>query len=926
MTIKFGDDLLCASNKQGGYSKVNDDEYYFTEIYFPYIQNGNNVTIESGKYQCELWIRQAGSSEYILYSSFTNNSYGRTWWPKKADQIVGYYFLIKDMEESLKCTSRLQVKFTSPNIPETGTLHNFTYIQVYFKDTNGNLVLQNEPALDSYDSFIAKEEIATFDQETYGTYMQRATASTNWIYYDVKLVSDIKLSKTSGTISQDAENEQFTGRYKLTTTIESDIWHVEYFNYTTPARNEDKINGFILYDLLPLGMKLTSTPEEIIQSTAFDTGYQYWNLGTYARKADGTPFETVQSFISFIRENTSVEILENYNNTGRTLLKIVVDVSHSPICCFSRDSYPEYPCKISFSFNYSIPYDSFLEFGNVWKNYAYLEYINPNENNEYYSYIRDDGRYDADATDINNNGNILDYLASGAKSITINSLASTHQDVTTYVKTDQSHYSTGTVNSSCDSEYEYKLRVRTGASNITNLIIYTNLEEAQQGRQRWKGNFLSLNTTYAENKGYIVKPYYSENPKAGNLYKEDGTLNSDWKEYIPDTPEIIANGLAITFDENFKTYNSSDYLYIYYNYDGQLYRTYKYYGTDLVNKTIELPSTDIYFSWNTDSYSNNYYGFKVVNIEPKVVTTTIGSSGHSLPTNTPIELTENNYPETNHNPYGNNERILWHYIYTGNLILQEYVEHIPKDSVKSLAFEYLDLEGNPAILPANSLTYVLINMKSPADESITTLARMDCRTQWNALDEFDRPVDFITGINSNVVKIALPNSIDEDSIASISLKFTKEITSTESQFENMKFNINSPQTFMIRLTSLTANEDGSYNQITALLRSDQELIISQIPIGTYLLEELGDNYFDFVDFTDNNDPEIIISGITFERTDQGYIITVSEDLTETVEFNIKVTNEIEPERFYEDKNNKENLFLINKINNGMMDPDDPQGH
>ena len=118
---------------------------------------------------------------------------------------------------------------------------------------------------------------------------------------------------------------------------------------------------------------------------------------------------------------------------------------------------------------------------------------------------------------------------------------------------------------------------------------------------------------------------------------------------------------------------------------------------------------------------------------------------------------------------------------------------------------------------------------------------------------------------------------------------------------------------MIKLTSLIANEDGTYNQITALLRSDQELIISQIPIGTYLLEELGDNYFDFVDFTDNNDPEIIIEGVTFERTDQGYIITVSEDLTENIEFNIKVTNEIEDERFYEHKDNKENLFLKNKI-------------
>ena len=136
---------------------------------------------------------------------------------------------------------------------------------------------------------------------------------------------------------------------------------------------------------------------------------------------------------------------------------------------------------------------------------------------------------------------------------------------------------------------------------------------------------------------------------------------------------------------------------------------------------------------------------------------------------------------------------------------------------------------------------------------------------------------------------------------------------TSAEFENMKLDMAAQQTFMIRLTSLTANEDGSYNQVTALLKSNQELIISQIPIGTYLLEELGDNYFNFVEFADNNDPEIVINGVTFEQTDQGYIITVSESLTENVEFNIQVINEIEPERFYEDKDNKENLFLKNKI-------------
>ncbi len=213
-------------------------------------------------------------------------------------------------------------------------------------------------------------------------------------------------------------------------------------------------------------------------------------------------------------------------------------------------------------------------------------------------------------------------------------------------------------------------------------------------------------------------------------------------------------------------------------------------------------------------------------------------------------------------------------------------------------------------------------MKSPDDESITTLARNECRTQWNALDDYDRPVDFITGINSNVVKVALPNSIKADDLPSISLKFTKEIQGGISDFENLKLNKADEHIFMIRLTSLIANDDGSYNQVTGLLSSTQGLVITQIPIGTYLLEELGDNYFDFVNFTDNNDPELIIEGVTFEKTDQGYIITVSEDLSETVEFNIKVTNKTEDERFYEDKFSQENLFLKNKIESGE-DPETP---
>ena len=283
------------------------------------------------------------------------------------------------------------------------------------------------------------------------------------------------------------------------------------------------------------------------------------------------------------------------------------------------------------------------------------------------------------------------------------------------------------------------------------------------------------------------------------------------------------------------------------------------------------------------------------------------------------EITGTNYPDSafdsySHGNYGNNVKKIWHYVYNGEKeIITEQIPGTDRSKVKSLAFEYLDNEGNSAVIPSNSLTYVLINMKSPVDENIKTLARMDCWTQWNAIDDFGQPVDFITGINSNVVKVALPNSVKTDDVPSISLRFTKEIIGTDSEFENMKLDKAAQKLFMIRLTSLIENEDGTYNQVAALLRSDQELIISQIPVGTYILEELGDNYFDFVEFAENNDEEIIIEGITFEKTDQGYIITVSENLTENIEFNIKVTNEIEDERFYEDKDNKENLFLKNKI-------------
>ena len=239
-----------------------------------------------------------------------------------------------------------------------------------------------------------------------------------------------------------------------------------------------------------------------------------------------------------------------------------------------------------------------------------------------------------------------------------------------------------------------------------------------------------------------------------------------------------------------------------------------------------------------------------------------------------------------------------------------YSNSVNKSTVKALAFQYLDSNGKAAIIPAQSLTYVLINMKSPSNDKITTLAYQNCKTEWNAIASNGQIIDGIIGINSNIVKVALPNSVKSDALPTLTLHFSKEIQGQQSDYNNL--NIKESPDFKLELISLTPDEAGNYYKITGLVNANRSLTITQIPIGTYLIKEYDDNYFDFVNMLNNNDSEIIIEGVTLNHTNNGYVLTIDETLQETVEFNIKVINELETERFYEDVKTQDNLFLKNR--------------
>lgn len=718
LTVKVGDDLLYINGADGNYRKLTDDEYWFTTLRLPYIKNNNGINIGYAKYESALYVRYANDTSFTKYLDLSTKKAGDIISFESSEKVVAYYIQVNNLTESFIMTSSyaknkdfgIHIKPIN-NIANTGKIYNFANLRVYFEDENGNLVLQNEPLLENYATITAQDNIAQYDIDTYGHYVQRDEAYHEYssyaapnLNYGISAYKDLPSAPV-----QDEANEQFIMKTKLGFYNSSDsqfhsilsdsiYMNSVYYDYIDEI---DILGKYEVYDLLPLGMELISSETEIIDSIAYnESTSKYYS---YFYKKDGTQaFSSHDQFEQFLKNHSTIEITENWNNTGRTKIEWIIDFSSEPLFDF-------YPYRGTRTYGYIefdtiVSYDSYLEYGAVWTNNCYATgYYNTGKKLTTGS-VADNGTYDADFVDVNENGDTTETLSYQKDSVSITSVVSTHQDVTTYVKTDQSNYSTGIVNASCSSEYEYKLRVRTGSSDVTNLILYTNLEEAQPERTRWKGEFLGYDTSYATNKGYNVKTYYSENPSAGNLYNTDGLLNTDWKEYIFDTPAIYAQGLEVTFNSQFKTESVSyDYVEIYYVLNGTTYKLGKWGGTDLAGKTLQIPSNDFYLYWRTDGSSCSYYGFSIDSITYKKIENTNTTTG-TIPSYTPEEITGNTYPDSafgsyTHGNYGNNVNKVWHYTYTGEKeLIQEAIQGTDKSKVKSLAFEYLDANGNAAIL------------------------------------------------------------------------------------------------------------------------------------------------------------------------------------------------------------------------------------
>ena len=219
-----------------------------------------------------------------------------------------------------------------------------------------------------------------------------------------------------------------------------------------------------------------------------------------------------------------------------------------------------------------VPYESFLESGNVYNNTIYMKPLDM-ENIDYIPYTRiddyngvvrtlksGDTTYALKETiDLDGNGE-LNYMFTASAKLEVLELFASHQDLLTLVETNQSNFNSKKAFSSNSAEYLYKLRIRPSNNDLTNIIVYDNIESAYGDNEYWRGTFNGVDTSYAGEQGYNVKVYYSDNPSAGSL-----SSDSSWKVYDDNVDNGQVKSVAFEFldDEgNYAYIPAKTYTYV----------------------------------------------------------------------------------------------------------------------------------------------------------------------------------------------------------------------------------------------------------------------------------------------------------------------------------------------------------------------------
>ena len=375
-TAKIGDDFLCITGKEGNYRQLEENEYYFKEVYVPSsFRNGNDVALTK-KYDMQLYVKYKDSDSYIEYEEPFQTGSSKTFeFNSSEEKVVGWYLEIKDLEETLKIPSSfyttVYIQTNNVDLAETGAIYNFGFFQIFINNKLDYSIGETQ-----YGSVAKQVGLPEHDKSIYGNYILRSNAVTN---YGVDKI-DLEIYNTLENTKQD--NQYFYSNVKV------------YNEFSFYGTNTDKFNGYKIYNLFPEGVEINCTEEEIIESLTVSSHY------SQIKKQDGSNFTSSEEYKEFIKQHTEVHIDNNYKNTGKTCVEIIVNYEDAPLNIYSM-LHDRYDCDY-FTIPIKINYESYLNNEKTYILNSYIMFLNDEEIYlPYYKYM--------DSNDIDNDGKTDDF-------------------------------------------------------------------------------------------------------------------------------------------------------------------------------------------------------------------------------------------------------------------------------------------------------------------------------------------------------------------------------------------------------------------------------------------------------------------------------------------------------------------------------------
>lgn len=436
------------------------------------------------------------------------------------------------------------LKFEVSLIPELHPTENVlnlvkdkSYITLYNIDTgytmnqDGNIF--SNPINNSYTDSQLKQLVEQSDKENYGQLVSHAMARGQYSRLNPGYVCE----KLASTPTSDVTNSQEKVHYCLR--------NYEYVAFSSAIMSEQEIFDLhvineqregVFYELLPLGMEIDY--DSIVAKTESRYG--------------GVQKEC----------NYTVETIENWRDSSRTMVKIHVKVPEEII-----NSFIEYGNLVS---GLRVEFDGI----NTWINIQ--DYGNKVVNSfAYYSLDGELAKGEADTGgsitdkelfyDLDEDGNPQDAVKNvhyAQNTTTFNPLTAAELGFRKYVKAaDEQNYGISS-EVAAGGTYTYQLRFTNGKNVKTNnVVMFDVLESAYENNTYWKGTLKSVNTTPAKNKGIAPVVYYSTYQSFTNLTVDSSQADlSDSTIWSTTPPENMEDVTAIAIDLRYKA-DGSDYVF-----------------------------------------------------------------------------------------------------------------------------------------------------------------------------------------------------------------------------------------------------------------------------------------------------------------------------------------------------------------------------